>query len=908
MKDLKHFISVIAIIFLASCGGGSGSSNPVNPTPAPTPAPTPPPTPISEQAHLLEANLEGEITKIIQMEGLSETKNGGGTPSSQKRTIYGNTADENFNTHQVQDDFEWPYVILSLDNIDDLEIPESLDRTIFSLGQNNILLINNRPAYQFQREISDTSFTGLTQGPKWGLFDETGTFFTPSDIDIYASTSSINEGGTFSVTMFTVNYDNGSTIPYSITGIDSNDLESGVLTGEFTISDSQSSKEFTITEDSITEGIESFKLKLDNYNLEIEVEINDTSQNPPETIHVLNVILEGQSKDILQIEGLQKIENPGGMPSDLIRTLYGNKADDGYSTHQINDGQDWPHIIVSVNDIADLNIPSSFDSSILSLGSDNILLINGRPSYHYKNEDSESSYTGLGEPGEWGLFSNNGEFFLTGDIDVYSDRSSVNEGDNFSVSINSLNYDDGTEFTYSIEGVSSNDISGEPLSGKFIINGDTDSKTFTVSKDFKTEGTETFKLKLDNFDLFAEIEIVDTSVTPAHLIRFPGDEWEKADPSEFGLDQNFVDELINYAFKDNNVFATQSVLAIHKGKIIGERYATGYDETSYGLIASMGKVFMPMLAYTAKDRGLFTSIDQPMSDILNEWSGNYTNITIRDMLEFRSNLNTSNGPAYGACNFQDFYKNTNFDYLNCMLNTPYLGSNSKKRRYNNHDYQLLALGLERAYQKNLFAATKDTFFDNLNIEMDEASWPEFPTISKMGIGFQSMTMHEIARVGYLLLRKGLWDGDRLLQENDIFEFTQEASAIIENLDETMSQNAHNYFPETCSFSFEGWGKQFLAIYPGLDLIVVRFSQWNFPFPGLDPIDYLVSQTFPLNKADSRGKEFTPKTLYEDVMANHPDQLSIMSDGKGEIQSANEWYGKECGSVRLDDISSETDFY
>ena len=120
MKDLKHFISVIAIIFLASCGGSSGTSNPVTPTPAPTPAPTPPPTPTSEQAHLLEASLEGEIIKIIQMEGLSETKNGGGTPSSQKRTIYGNIADENFNTHQVQDDFEWPYVILTLDNIDDL--------------------------------------------------------------------------------------------------------------------------------------------------------------------------------------------------------------------------------------------------------------------------------------------------------------------------------------------------------------------------------------------------------------------------------------------------------------------------------------------------------------------------------------------------------------------------------------------------------------------------------------------------------------------------------------------------------------------------------------------------------------------------------------------------------------------
>ena len=347
---------------------------------------------------------------------------------------------------------------------------------------------------------------------------------------------------------------------------------------------------------------------------------------------------------------------------------------------------------------------------------------------------------------------------------------------------------------------------------------------------------------------------------------------------------------------------------IHKGKVIGEKYADGYDENSNGLIASMGKVFIPMLTYSAQDQGLISSIDQPIADFIYEWTSSYRDISIRDMLEFRSNLDTSNGPAYGICNFRDFYKNTDFNYLDCMLTTPYLGSSPKKRRYNNHDYQLLALGLERAYGKDLYTATKDTFFNNLQIDMVDEEWPSFPTISKMGVGFQSMTMHDIAKVGYLLLRKGVWKGVQLLNEDDIFEFTQEASAIIENLNETMSQNSHNYFPETCSFSFEGWGKQFLAIYPGLDLIIVRFSQWNFPFVGLDPIDYLVSQTYPLNSPDSRGREFTPKNLYEDVLINFPNQLNLLSSGKGETSMADEWYGKECGSVRLSDISSEVDFY
>jgi hypothetical protein len=88
---------------------------------------------------------------------------------------------------------------------------------------------------------------------------------------------SVDEGGVFTVTLNTTGLANGVTVPYTITGVSSADINNASLTGNFVINNNTSTQSFTVTSDTLTEGIETFTLTLDNNAASASVTINDTS-------------------------------------------------------------------------------------------------------------------------------------------------------------------------------------------------------------------------------------------------------------------------------------------------------------------------------------------------------------------------------------------------------------------------------------------------------------------------------------------------------------------------------------------------------------------------------------------------------------------------------------------------------
>lgn len=97
-----------------------------------------------------------------------------------------------------------------------------------------------------------------------------------------ASAGSVNEGDTITITLYTVNVANGTSIPYTITGVTTADIEGASLTGNFVVG-TVDSITFTTTEDLATEGTETLTLTLDGIGTTVSVNILDTSV-PPATI------------------------------------------------------------------------------------------------------------------------------------------------------------------------------------------------------------------------------------------------------------------------------------------------------------------------------------------------------------------------------------------------------------------------------------------------------------------------------------------------------------------------------------------------------------------------------------------------------------------------------------------------
>ena len=93
------------------------------------------------------------------------------------------------------------------------------------------------------------------------------------------STSSVNEGGSFNITLITTNVNAGTVVPFTITGVQSADIGGANLTGNFIVGTTETFT-YPVSADLSSEGTETFTMTLDGKTTSAAVTINDTSQTP----------------------------------------------------------------------------------------------------------------------------------------------------------------------------------------------------------------------------------------------------------------------------------------------------------------------------------------------------------------------------------------------------------------------------------------------------------------------------------------------------------------------------------------------------------------------------------------------------------------------------------------------------
>ena len=135
------------------------------------------------------------------------------------------------------------------------------------------------------------------------------------------------------------------------------------------------------------------------------------------------------------------------------------------------------------------------------------------------------------------------------------------------------------------------------------------------------------------FIILISLELI--SPTSIESKVFPGDEWAIKTPTELNINQEKIDHLFDLSFADD---ATQAVVLIKDGYLIGERYAEGFDQNSFGTSWSMAKSFYASLIGISIDRGEINSLDDKVSDYLEYFNDERSEITIRDILNMASGL------------------------------------------------------------------------------------------------------------------------------------------------------------------------------------------------------------------------------------------------------------------------------
>ena len=374
------------------------------------------------------------------------------------------------------------------------------------------------------------------------------------------------ESDTFDITLSTANVASGTSVPYTITGVSSADIDSASLTGNFTVPNSNfqvSSYNNTVpisvdidVTGNIPSGtyVSSGTIEFGGQTLAVDsvsltgttLTINLPSNFSTEPTAGENVVVQGliyssgfwpqvsssitftTTPDITE-EGneLFNLSLDSGADSvsvtiqDTSKPTYSltgsNNVNEGASagylltTTNITDGTLVPYTITGVSS-ADIDGASLTGNFTITSG---LATLNLTITEDLTTEGNETLTLSLdnGKSSIQTVINDTSVEPLPITYGLSTTSNSVNEGDSFTINLSTTNADIGTAIPYVISGVTTDDISGASLTGNFTTEADgSDSIEFTVANDLAAEGLETFRLTVDNENTLVDVDIVDTSI------------------------------------------------------------------------------------------------------------------------------------------------------------------------------------------------------------------------------------------------------------------------------------------------------------------------------------------------------------------------------------------------------------
>ncbi|HET7456441.1 MAG TPA: serine hydrolase [Gemmatimonadaceae bacterium] len=259
----------------------------------------------------------------------------------------------------------------------------------------------------------------------------------------------------------------------------------------------------------------------------------------------------------------------------------------------------------------------------------------------------------------------------------------------------------------------------------------------------------------------------------------------------------------------------RSVLVIRHGWVVGERYYGGARAATLFEMRSVTKSFVAALFGAALRERLIDSTGATLFDAL---PGDFLTfddtrkraITLRDLLAMRAGWSPDSAtPALEP-------------RAAALIARRLARPPGEQWQYDDGTYHTLAAVVDHAVGGKLFDYATTRLFLPLGMTIPASRWPADEQGVPFGSGGMTLTAREMAKLGFLYLHDGVWDSRRILAAGWVDSSWVARSTV------GGGESPLNYgygwwgFREGGhDFHFAlGWGGQFIAVAPDLDLVVV----------------------------------------------------------------------------------------
>ena len=301
---------------------------------------------------------------------------------------------------------------------------------------------------------------------------------------------------------------------------------------------------------------------------------------------------------------------------------------------------------------------------------------------------------------------------------------------------------------------------------------------------------------------------------------YPTNGWRTSTAEEQGFDSAKLAEMLRAL--DKGGVPVNSVLVVRNGYVVLDAYFTPYDGSFPHELASVTKSITATLIGIAIDQGKL-KLDQPMISFFPDRTianldARKSQITVGDLVSMRNGMDSQclNGdlPTLDAMRVSS-------DWMQAALDRKMVANPGERWCYDSPGMHILSGILQKATGMTELEYARQNLFEPLGIT--DVLWEDDPQGYTHGWGDLYLKPQDAAKVGYLWLNQGRWEGKQIVSATWLNEMVKPRS--------NASGDQYGYgtwvgrdTPPNDHFSAVGRLGQHIRVYPSYNAIVVITAQ------------------------------------------------------------------------------------
>lgn len=379
---------------------------------------------------------------------------------------------------------------------------------------------------------------------------------------------------------------------------------------------------------------------------------------------------------------------------------------------------------------------------------------------------------------------------------------------------------------------------------------------------------------------------------------YPASEWRTSTPEEQGMDSTVLVELL-----DKRGSGFHSLVVVRNGYVVLDVSTYPFDAHAPHATYSATKVFVSTLMGIAIDQGYVQGVDQSIWDFFDKeatanMDARKEAITIEDLLTQRAGL-TRGGDWL---EYYDFGEGDQ-SWVQSILDHPMDAEPGTQFSYRDANPHLVAAIIQLATGMSARDYAQQNLFDPLGIH--DLIWLVDPQGVTVGGDELFLSTYDLARLGYLYLNKGEWDGRQVISS----EWVEVATS---NLVTPDSWSGHGYYwlnglvtsgdRNTAGYTALGMDGQWILVMPEMDLVIALTGDSSYR--GLDlEAAYCLESVKSDDPLPANPDAWAQMQMLIDAQAN-PAPRAVASFPEIALQIENHRYALEENKLNWESVSLE----